>query len=286
MILSMTGFGSAKLTLPDKTLVIEVKSLNSKSLDISVTIPSIYTNKELVIRKLIGKYLLRGKIDFKIILNVDAIERSHKINKEAVINYMNQLQEIQPKSSEFDRLKIAMKLPDIFKLNQEEISKQEWNAVEKTIEEALENLNVFRREEGTILERNFILRISDILRLLQKVKTIESKRINTIKTKLLKALTKSQTEINKDRFEQELIYYLEKLDITEELVRLQKHCDYFSTELKVRGANGKKLGFITQEIGREINTIGAKSNYAPMQKIVVQMKDELEKIKEQILNIL
>ncbi len=286
MILSMTGFGSAKLTLPDKTLVIEVKSLNSKSLDISVTIPSIYTNKELIIRKLIGKYLLRGKIDFKIILNVDAIERSHKINKEAVINYMNQLQEIQPKSSEFDRLKIAMKLPDIFKLNQEEISKQEWNAVEKTIEEALENLNVFRREEGTILERNFILRISDILRLLQKVKTIESKRINTIKTKLLKALTKSQTEINKDRFEQELIYYLEKLDITEELVRLQKHCDYFSTELKVRGANGKKLGFITQEIGREINTIGAKSNYAPMQKIVVQMKDELEKIKEQILNIL
>jgi uncharacterized protein (TIGR00255 family) len=281
----MTGYGKTVLQLPTKKITIELKSLNSKNLDLNVRIPSYYREKELDVRKKLALKLVRGKVDFLIYIENNGGEHSSKINEKTVKEYMNQLRNIID-SDEVELLKMAIRLPDSLKTEREELDQNEWAQIEITIDETIEKINKYRSDEGKTLKNDFVLRISNIEKLLEKVIEIDPKRIEQVKEKLKKAIAELEAKIDENRFEQELMYYIEKLDITEEKVRLKNHLDYFINELKWDVSNGKKLAFITQEIGREINTIGSKSNYAEMQKLVVQMKDELEKIKEQGLNVL
>ena len=281
----MTGYGKTVLQLPTKKITIELKSLNSKNLDLNVRIPSYYREKELDVRKKLALKLVRGKVDFLIYIENNGGELSSKINEKTVKEYMNQLRNIID-SDEVELLKMAIRLPDSLKTEREELDENEWAQIETTIDEAIEKINKYRSDEGKTLENDFILRVSNIEKLLEKVIEIDPKRIEQVKDKLKKAIAELDAKIDENRFEQELMYYIEKLDITEEKVRLKNHLEYFIKELKWDVSNGKKLAFITQEIGREINTIGSKSNFAEMQKLVVQMKDELEKIKEQGLNVL
>ncbi|MGB5242927.1 MAG: YicC/YloC family endoribonuclease [Lutimonas sp.] len=285
MIYSMTGFGKSILQLPSKKVTVEVKSLNSKNLDVNTRIPSLYREKEGDIRRLLSKSLERGKIDLSIYIEQTEEEQSNRINELLVRNYMAQLRQINDGIEE-DYLSIAMRLPDVLKTEREELDKEEWDGVTATIEEAVRLLTEFRLEEGKFLEDDLILRIETIEKLLDQVMTLDEDRLVLVRERLLKAISELTLTVDENRFEQELIYYLEKLDITEEKTRLTNHLDYFKKEMKTQLSNGKKLGFISQEIGREINTIGSKANFAPMQNLVVQMKDELEKIKEQLLNIL
>ncbi|MGB5262432.1 MAG: YicC/YloC family endoribonuclease [Lutimonas sp.] len=285
MIYSMTGFGKSILQLPSKKVTVEVKSLNSKNLDVNTRIPSLYREKEGDIRRLLSKSLERGKIDLSIYIEQTEEEQSNRINELLVRNYMAQLRQINDGIEE-DYLSIAMRLPDVLKTEREELDKEEWDGVTATIEEAVRLLTEFRLEEGKFLEDDLILRIETIEKLLDQVMTLDEERLVLVRERLLKAISELTLTVDENRFEQELIYYLEKLDITEEKTRLTNHLDYFKKEMKTQLSNGKKLGFISQEIGREINTIGSKANFAPMQNLVVQMKDELEKIKEQLLNIL
>lgn len=285
MIYSMTGFGKSILQLPSKKVTVEVKSLNSKNLDVNTRIPSLYREKEGDIRRLLSKSLERGKIDLSIYIEQTEEEQSNRINELLVRNYMAQLRQINDGIEE-DYLSIAMRLPDVLKTEREELDKEEWEGVTTTIEEAVRLLTEFRLEEGKYLEADLILRIETIEKLLDQVMTLDEERLVLVRERLLKAISELTLTVDENRFEQELIYYLEKLDITEEKTRLTNHLDYFKKEMKTQLSNGKKLGFISQEIGREINTIGSKANFAPMQNLVVQMKDELEKIKEQLLNIL
>lgn len=281
----MTGYGKTVLQLPTKKITIELKSLNSKNLDINVRIPPYYREKELDVRKILASKLVRGKIDFLIYIENNGGEVSSKINEKTVKEYMDQLRNIT-ESDENDLLKMAIRLPDSLKVEREELDENEWIQIETSINETIDKINKYRCDEGKTLENDFILRITNIENLLEKVTKVDPDRIELVKDKLKKAMAEFESKIDDNRFEQELMYYIEKLDITEEKVRLKNHLDYFIKELKSKRSNGKKLAFITQEIGREINTIGSKSNFAEMQKIVVQMKDELEKIKEQGLNIL
>jgi uncharacterized protein (TIGR00255 family) len=281
----MTGFGKSILQLPSKKVTVEVKSLNSKNLDVNTRIPSLYREKEGDIRRLLSKSLERGKIDLSIYIEQTEEEQSNRINELLVRNYMAQLRQINDGIEE-DYLSIAMRLPDVLKTEREELDKEEWDGVTATIEEAVRLLTEFRLEEGKFLEDDLILRIETIEKLLDQVMTLDEERLVLVRERLLKAISELTLTVDENRFEQELIYYLEKLDITEEKTRLTNHLDYFKKEMKTQLSNGKKLGFISQEIGREINTIGSKANFAPMQNLVVQMKDELEKIKEQLLNIL
>jgi len=285
MIQSMTGFGKHTVQLPSKKITVELKSLNSKSLDLNARMPSNYRGKELVLRKAIADKLQRGKVDFNLYVETTASETSSKINEPVVQEYMRQLKEIAS-GDELKLMEMALRLPDALKTEREEIDESEFTIIQETLAEALKEIYTFRTEEGAVLEQDFKKRVSTIMELLQKVITIDPERKTAVKERLAKALTELNTEVDENRFEQELIYYLEKYDITEEKVRLANHLDYFSTSLNSDDSNGKKLGFICQEIGREINTIGSKANYAPMQQLVVQMKDELEKIKEQMLNVL
>ena len=285
MIYSMTGFGKSILQLPSKKVTVEVKSLNSKNLDVNTRIPSLYREKEGDIRRLLSKSLERGKIDLSIYIEQTEEEQSNRINELLVRNYIAQLKQINDGIEE-DYLSIAMRLPDVLKTEREELDKEEWEGGTATIEEAVRLLTEFRLEEGKFLEDDLILRIETIEKLLDQVMTLDEERLVLVRERLLKAITELTLTVDENRFEQELIYYLEKLDITEEKTRLTNHLDYFKKEMKTQLSNGKKLGFISQEIGREINTIGSKANFAPMQNLVVQMKDELEKIKEQLLNIL
>lgn len=285
MIQSMTGYGKTVLQLPTKKITIELKSLNSKNLDLNVRIPAYYREKELHIRKKLASALVRGKVDFSIFIENNGVELSSKINENVVREYMNQLRSIVD-SNEVELLKMAVKLPDSLKTEREELDEKEWAQINVAIENTIAEITTYRIDEGKVLLEDFVLRISIIEDLLEKVIEVDPKRIEQVKEKLRKAIADLETNIDQNRFEQELIYYIEKLDITEEKVRLKNHLDYFKKALKSDDSNGKKLGFITQEIGREINTIGSKSNFAPMQKLVVQMKDELEKIKEQNLNVL
>jgi uncharacterized protein (TIGR00255 family) len=285
MIHSMTGYGKTVLQLPTKKITIELKSLNSKNLDLNVRVPSYYREKELDIRKQLATELIRGKIDFSIYIEENGGEFSSKINEKMVKEYMNQLRGIVD-SDEIELLKMAIRLPDAFKSQREELDEQEWNQIENGILETIEKINEYRIDEGKALHADFVLRISIIEILLERVVEMDPFRIEQVKDKLRKSIAELETKIDESRFEQELIYYIEKLDITEEKVRLKNHLEYFIKELNEDVSNGKKLAFITQEIGREINTIGSKSNLANMQKLVVQMKDELEKIKEQNLNVL
>ena len=285
MIQSMTGYGKSVIELPQKKVTVEIKTLNSKSFDLNVRLPQQYREKELNIRTGLSEALQRGKIDFTIYAESTVGEATSSINVDVVKNYMRQLQQIA-ESSEGKALEIVMRLPDVLKTEREELDETEWGEVEKAIDEAVAEVNRFRNDEGAALKTDFIERVTTIKNLSEEIAELDIERLVQIRERLEKAVADIKENVDENRFEHELIYYLEKLDITEEKVRLNNHLDYFLAELNSAISNGKKLGFISQEIGREINTMGSKSNFAPMQKVVVQMKDELEKIKEQLLNVL
>ena len=286
MIQSMTGFGKATLQLPTKKITVEVKSLNSKGLDLNVRMPSLYREMELGLRNQIALQLERGKVDFSIFIESTAEQTSTKVNVPIVKGYMEQLRAVYAEADEVELMKMAIRMPDTMKTEREEIDENDWAQIETAIAEALQNILTFRRDEGQSLEKEFQLRIANIRQYMNEALALDHERVQTIKDRLHNAITELKVAVDENRFEQELIYYLEKLDITEEKVRLTNHLDYFLETIKGTEANGRKLGFITQEMGREINTMGSKSNHAQMQKLVVQMKDELEKIKEQVLNVL
>ncbi len=285
MILSMTGFGKHTIQLPTKKITVELKSLNSKNLDINVRMPSIYREKELELRKITADALQRGKVDFGLFVEITGDDTTSEVNEGVVRQYMKQLKAIA-KADDIKLLEMALRLPDSLKTDREEIDEAEYEAIVKSLEMALAELNKFRSAEGAVLERDFEERISTMTAYLEEINELDPERLATIRPRLVKAVKDLKTEVDENRFEQELMYYLEKYDITEEKVRLANHLKYFSETLGSERSNGKKLGFISQEIGREINTIGSKANYAPMQQIVVQMKDTLEKVKEQMLNVL
>ena len=283
MIQSMTGYGKSVIQLDTKKITLEIKSLNSKNLDINTRFPSIYREKEIEIRRLIARELDRGKVDMSFYIESTTTETSTKINTGIVSNYIEQLETIR---KEADILSIAMRLPDVLKTEREELDDEEWGVIKSGIVEAIKHLQVYRSSEGKELKNDFENRIETLKDKLEQIMLLDSERLEEVRTRLKKAISELKQTIDENRFEQELIYYLEKLDITEEKVRLKNHLSYFLSELNSNDSNGKKLGFISQEMGREINTIGSKANFAPMQKLVVEMKDELEKIKEQLLNVL
>ena len=286
MIYSMTGYGKVVLELNAKTVRIEIKSLNSKSLDLNVRMPNDYRPKELELRKIIGSRLKRGKIDVSFYVDIEKAKNPTKINTSIVKNYMDQLSNISGGGRNLDLLRMAIKMPDSISAEKEEIDEQEWSLIINGAEDALNKIENYRKDEGKALYSDFSNRLNNIKSLLKKAVEIDPERIKKVRERLTKSVLELKEKIDQNRFEQELIYYIEKLDINEEKIRLDNHLDYFFKTLNQNQSNGKKLGFIAQEIGREINTIGSKANYAPMQKIVVQMKDELEKIKEQLLNVL
>jgi len=285
MILSMTGYGKTEIQLPTKKITIEVKSLNSKNIDMNVRMPSYLKEKELSIRKKIATKLIRGKVDFSIYVESIGENLSSQINKDALKLYMKQLKEISD-ASDLELLQMAIKLPEVIQTSRESLDEEEWTQIDNAIDQTLEKIILYRTDEGNVLKQDFLKRIELIENLLEKIVELDPQRVENIKERLQKAIVELEAKVDENRFEQELIYYLEKLDITEEKVRLKNHLEYFVKELEGAKSNGKKLGFITQEMGREINTIGSKANFAEMQQIVVQMKDELEKIKEQNLNVL
>ncbi len=285
MIQSMTGYGKSVIQLPNKKITIEIKSLNSKNLDLNCRMPSMYREKELTLRKQLANALTRGKIDFSLFVEMTGEGTSTQINKTIVNQYIKQLKEVVD-GDETELLKMAVRLPDAITTEREEIDEKEWKQIQTEIDSALKHLVEYRIHEGESLETDFNIRIKTIDSLLQDIIKIDPDRIEAVRERLSKGIAELKETVDENRFEQELVYYIEKFDITEEKVRLHNHVDYFIKTLNSDGSNGKKLGFISQEIGREINTIGSKSNYAPMQKLVVQMKDELEKIKEQLLNVL
>jgi uncharacterized protein (TIGR00255 family) len=285
----MTGFGRATLVLPNKKITVEVKSLNSKQVDINTRIPSFYKEKEMEVRSYLSSSLRRGKIELGIFIENTGTVSQHQINDALVKDYIQRLQATSEEPiSSGQLLGIAMRLPDAMKVEREELDKQEWDAVNKVIHEAVENLIDFRKTEGLSLEKDIKEQINKIDDLHNEVPQYEEDRIITVKERLESKLNDLQqsADIDENRLAQEMIFYVEKLDISEEKVRLKNHCVYFLETMESTESNGKKLGFIAQELGREINTMGSKANHAQIQKIVVQMKDALEKIKEQILNAL
>ena len=285
MIYSMTGYGKSILQLPTKKISIELKSLNSKNLDLNARMPSIYREKELDIRKLLADKLERGKIDFSIYVEMTAEDTSTQINEPVVKQYINQLKKIVD-GDEIELLKMAVRFPDALNTVREEIDETEWKAIEDEINAAVELINNYRLDEGKVLETDFKKRVLIIEDVLEQIIAMDPDRIVGVRERLIKGVEELKEKYDENRFEQELVYYIEKFDITEEKVRLKNHLSYFIEAINSKDSNRKKLGFICQEMGREINTIGSKSNYAPMQQLVVQMKDELEKIKEQLLNVL
>lgn len=291
MIQSMTGFGKVTAELPTKKVTVEIKALNSKQLDLSTRIPSIYKEKEMQIRSRLLQTLERGKVDFAIYIEYIGKEASSQINQEAVMSYFAQLKELSDKlgisaPSSWDELQLVLRMPDVIKTDPVEVDEDEWNVVKQAIDEAIQHLCDFRIQEGAMLQKLFTQKVSNIAALLSDVEPYEKERIEKIKGRILDNLEKLAVDYDKNRFEQEMIYYIEKLDVNEEKNRLDNHLKYFLETMETGHGQGKKLGFIAQEMGREINTLGSKSNHADMQKIVVRMKDELEQIKEQVLNVL
>lgn len=286
MIHSMTGFGKACLQLPTKKITVEIKSLNSKNLDLNVRLPLTYREKELPLRNTIAQELERGKVDFSLYCEITAEETSNKINAPIVREYINQMKVIIPNGDETEFMKMAVRMPDALKVERIELDENEWIEIEKVIKDAIVNINAFRRNEGATLENDFRLRVDNIRQYMDEIAKLDGERIQAVRERLKTNLDELKVNVDENRFEQEVIYYLEKLDINEEKVRLAQHLNYFIETLEGSEANGRKLGFIAQEMGREINTMGSKSNHAEMQKFVVKMKDELEKIKEQVLNVL
>lgn len=285
MIKSMTGYGKRVLQLSDKKISLEIKSLNSKGLDLNMRIPSSYREHELSFRKRVSATLERGKIDFGLFIEQTGGTAAAVINQEVVRAYMAQLEAIAPATPD-QLLALSLKLPDTLSVQKEEIDPAELEAINSLLGETLLAMDQSRVDEGALLSEEFSLRIANIRQLLQDVIGMDADRMAGIKPRLEKALSDITAPIDQNRLEQELIYYIEKYDITEEKVRLAGHLDYFNETQSSSESQGKKLGFIAQEIGREINTLGSKANFAPMQQLVVQMKDELEKIKEQLLNAL
>lgn len=284
----MTGFGKAQISIPGKSISIEIKSLNSKQQDLSVRMPGVYKSKEMQLRNRIIKSLSRGKIEFSMYVESTNKVSSSKVNLALVKVYHEQLKSILGTDELTPEvLSTIMRFPDVMNSEKEEISDDEWSNILIGVDEALININQFRSDEGASLEKDMIERITSIEKGLEDVIKCDVKRIQNIKDRLHNAISEIQENlVDKNRFEQELIYYLEKLDINEEKVRLKQHCVYFKQTIENEGSMGKKLGFISQEMGREINTTGSKANDADIQKIVVVMKDDLEKIKEQVLNVL
>lgn len=285
MIQSMTGFGKAVKQIPSKKITVEIKSLNSKNLDFNTRVPSAYREKELELRNTIAQELERGKIDLFIYVENTGEETSLQINVPVVEKYIEQLGKIA-EGTKIDLLKMAIRIPDAIKTERDEIDETEFQAINQAVREALIEIKKYRIDEGEVLKKDIELRIKNITQLLQEVLILDPERMNSVKERLRKAVSDLKENVDENRFEQELIYYLEKYDITEEKVRLENHLNYFLEALYSEDSNGKKLGFISQELGREINTIGSKANHAGIQQLVVQMKDELEKVKEQLLNIL
>jgi uncharacterized protein (TIGR00255 family) len=282
----MTGYGKSVIQLPTKKISIEIKSLNSKNLDLNTRMPSMYREKELGVRKLIASKLVRGKVDFSLYMESTGEETSTQINTTLVKQYIKQLKDVINTGEETEYLKMAVRMPDALTTEREEIDENEWSEIAKVIDSSLEKIIQYRLDEGATLEADFVGRVQTISNLLDEVIAMDPDRIDGVRERLAKGISDIKEKVDENRFEQELVYYIEKFDITEEKVRLENHLEYFQKALQSDDSNGKKLGFISQEMGREINTIGSKSNHAPMQKLVVQMKDELEKIKEQLLNVL
>lgn len=290
----MTGYGKATVELPDKKINVEIKSLNSKAMDLSTRIAPLYREKEMDIRNEISKILERGKVDFSLwIEKKDADQMATPINQEMVEAYYKQIRTISdnlgiPVPDATGWFSTLLRLPDVMTKNEtQELSDEEWALVHTVVSEAIGHLVDFRKQEGAALEKKFREKIANIAQLLEKVAPFEKERVAKIKDRITDALEKTlSVDYDKNRLEQELIYYIEKLDINEEKQRLSNHLKYFISTIESGNGQGKKLGFIAQEIGREINTLGSKSNHAEMQKIVVQMKDELEQIKEQVLNVM
>jgi len=281
----MTGFGKASSQLSNNKITVEIKSLNSKNLDVNARIPSAYRESELAFRNLIATALERGKIDFSLYIELNGETTSTQVNPLVVKEYIRQLEAVE-NGDRIELLKMAVRMPDALTTTREEVDNDELAAIGSLIKNALSAIVTYRKDEGAVLKNDFNSRIESIKQLLEKIIAIDPERVTAVKERLRKAVSDLKENVDENRFEQELIYYLEKYDITEEKVRLENHLSYFLENLNSPDSNGKKLGFISQEIGREINTIGSKANYAPMQQLVVQMKDELEKIKEQLLNVL
>jgi len=291
MIRSMTGYGKAMLETPHRKITVEIRSLNSKQADINTKMPWIYKEKELEIRNTIIRRLERGKIDLMISFDAMNDEPAPVINANIVKNYYSQLRQISNElgiKSDSELLGIVMRLPETLRTERAELTEEEWNRAVKLIDDALSMTDLYRLEEGKAMEADLTKSVASITRYLENLSTVEGDRLTRMREKLLATLqeTVGSENIDKNRFEQELIFYLEKMDINEEKVRLKKHCDYFIETMNGNGQNGKMLNFISQEMGREINTIGSKANDASMQKLVVMMKDELERIKELTLNVL
>ena len=287
----MTGFGKSKLETNGKVISLEIRSLNSKQLDINLRIPYLYREKELELRKLIGNELVRGKVDVYLNIEQSGADSAPRINKEIAKSYFRQISELSNEINIVNGDEIMstiIRLPEVVGSAAEELDADEWNDILNDAKKVIEKLNVFRKNEGEHLSADFKKRIETIKNLLTKVEPLEKARVPKIKERIRASINNLVEDVNvdNDRMEQEMIFYLEKLDITEEKVRLLKHCNYFLETLDGEDIVGKKLGFVCQEIGREINTLGSKANDAALQKIVVLMKDELEKIKEQLFNIL
>ena len=285
MVLSMTGFGRAEAIFEGKKINVDIKSLNSKSFDLSIKLPLRFKEKELEIRKSLNDKLLRGKVDCFITCESLVGANDVKINQEIIKSYMEQLRQCSPEAPDFEYLKMAIRMPETIQCKTEELSDNEWNLLQETINKAVIEFSNFRKTEGEILGEELTKNIKNIEELLGQVQPFEEERISTIKERYLSSL-KDFEQLDETRFYQEVAYFVEKLDISEEKVRLTQHLKYFLEVLNNEDFNGKKLGFISQEIGREINTLGSKANHHEIQKIVVMMKDNLEKIKEQTLNVL
>ena len=290
MIKSMTGFGKGEVALPTKKISVEVRSLNSKQLDLAVKLPGIYRPLEFAIRSLASTNIQRGKADISISVENTSVETSAKINKEIFREYLRQMNDALSFSgvdADYDAIiPVVMRMPDVVSTQSESISEEEEKAVMQAVEQALAHFNSFREQEGAILIADLLQRVDKIEDYKLQVEPFEKGRAETIKNRIRENLAQLKVDVDSNRLEQEMIFYIEKLDITEEKVRLKNHCDYFREVANGEEAVGRKLGFIAQEMGREINTLGSKSNEANMQILVVKMKDELEKIKEQVLNIL
>ncbi len=291
MIKSMTGFGRTEFEVNNKKITLEIKSLNSRQIDINVRIPALYREKEIEIRKALSEKLIRGKIDFLIYMENHGEESNSKINEPILKSYFEHLRKIsEDLDLETDQrtLHASLKLPDVVKTEYETLEEEEWQVIKDHIHETLLEIDQFREREGKAMETDIKANTDSIRKLLKKIDPFDTQRIDTVKNRLTESLKKLNLNDNQDenRFEQELIYYLDKMDMNEEKVRLENHCNYFLETLAQPAPNGKKLNFISQEMGREINTIGSKAYESNIQRIVVQMKDHLERIKEQLLNIL
>ncbi len=290
MVQSMTGFGKASAEFNKRKITVEVKSLNSKQLDLSVRLPNLYKENEMAVRNLLSRVLERGKVDFLIYIENIGTETATQINQPLLEGYYLQIKETAERlgiDTPQDWFQVLLRIPDVLKYETQEVDEEEWGFVMKVVEDALNQLQSFRKQEGDMLNKLFEEKIANIYTLLSDIEPYEAERVEKIKVRITEALQKIEDfDYDKNRFEQEMIYYIEKLDINEEKSRLANHLKYFIETKNTGSGQGKKLGFIAQEMGREINTMGSKSNHAEMQQIVVHMKDELEQIKEQVLNVL